>query len=179
MSRERADIAGLLANIKSADGETRLRAQQGAGPAGAEAIAPLADIAAASDKGAAKAARGAMETIAHHSARPGAGAEARTVSTELLKIAQSDRPKQVRADALNLLGYTASDGKIVAGISALIANMELRDEARMALERIPGNASLNALKQAAQVAPADFRPHLEQSVRNRALTRQTVGIALK
>ena len=47
----------------------------------------------------------------------------------------------------------------------------------MILERIPGNASLNALRQAAKEAPADFRPNAEQSLHNRTLTRQTAGVA--
>lgn len=176
MTRETMDIAELLTAIKSADAETRQKAQQICGPAGAEAVVPLAEIAAAADKSAAKAARGAMETIAHYAARPGATGEARAVSQELLKVAQSERPKQVRADALALLGLTAADGKIIAGISALLANAELREEARMALERIPGSAATNALKQAAQVVPAEFRPHIEQSLKNRMLTRQTLGV---
>jgi hypothetical protein len=176
---EQADLTQLVNDIKSSDGKTRLKAQQSAGPVGAQALPALADLAASSDKGVAKAARGAMETVAHYAARPGAGAEAKAVSAELLKIAQTNRPRQVRADAIYLLGFTANDGKTVEYIAELLLNRDLWDEARMALERIPGNAATNALKKAAKTANDEMRPHLEQSLKNRATTMKTVGIAAK
>jgi len=176
---EKRDLTQLLNDIKSSDGKTRLKAQQTCGPVGASAISPLAELAVSTDKGVAKAARGAMETIAHYSARPGAGGEAKAVSAELLKVAQTNRPKQIRANALHLLGYTTNDGKTVEYIAELLLNNELWDEARMALERIPGNAATNALKNAAKNANEEMRPHLEQSLKNRVTSMKAVGIAAK
>ncbi|HZP83387.1 MAG TPA: HEAT repeat domain-containing protein [Chthonomonadaceae bacterium] len=170
-----SDLNAFLEALKSPDAERRYAAWRGAGPMGAAAVAPIADLCASPDRGVAKAAKGALENIAHHAARPGAGKEARAVSTELLQVAQSRRPTATRAEALHLLGFTA-DSRAVPGIAPLLTDTAVRDEARMALERIPGNASLHALKQAAKTAPADFRPALEQSLHNRVLTPKTAGI---
>ncbi|HZO88360.1 MAG TPA: hypothetical protein VFB38_08470 [Chthonomonadaceae bacterium] len=170
----KAEIAAFLEKIKSPDADVRYKAWREAGPMGAEAVVPLGELAASPDKGVAKAASGAMETIAHHAARPGAGAEAHAVSVELLKVAQTPHPRMVRADALYLLGFTG-DGRIVPGLARLLSDRELREDARMALERIPGSASLSALRQAARTASPDFRPNLEQSLHNRSLTPKTVG----
>ncbi len=62
-----------------------------------------------------------------------------------------------------------------ASYDALLADPEMRDAARMALERTPGSASLHALRRALSSAPAEFRPNLEQSLHNRRLTAQIVG----
>ena len=39
----------------------------------------------------------------------------------------------------------------------------------MVLERIPGDASLGALKEALKAAPEEFKPHLAQSLRARGV----------
>jgi HEAT repeat protein len=173
-------LMAFLEMIKSPDGNVRVEAQKSAGPMGAAAVAPLADLIASADKGTAKAAREALDTVAWYAARPSAAAHA--VSVELLKVADSSRQGKVRVEALHLLGFTG-DGRVVPGIvNVMMAakddqeQPQIREEARLALERIPGSASLNALKKAEQGAPADFRPNLEQSVYNRNLTPKTEGL---
>lgn len=169
------DLERFLQQIASEDAETRYRAWRSAGPMGAAAIAPLADRMAGADRGVAKAAGEAIERIVHHAARPGARNEARAVSAALLQVAESNRARLVRADAIHWLGFVG-DGRVVPGLAKLLADPALRDEARMALERIPGREATRALERARASAPADFRPHLEQSLRNRRLTRETVGV---
>ncbi|HLV80696.1 MAG TPA: hypothetical protein VKT32_10455 [Chthonomonadaceae bacterium] len=169
-------VSEFIEKMKSPDADVRYAAWRAAGPVGAPAIASLADLAASPDKGVAKSARGALQTIVHYAARPGARADAHAVSVELLKVAaDSERPQSVRAEALHLIGFTA-DSRTVPGVARLLADAPVRDEARMALERIPGSAATGALRQAAQAAPGDFRPALQQSLHNRALTRKTAGL---
>lgn len=169
------NLQEFLDKIKSSDANVRYAAWRSAGPMGAQAVAPLADLMASADKGVAKAAQGALQAIVHHAGRPGASREARAVSEELLKVAASNRPRLVRADALNWLGMIG-DGRIVSGIAKLLGDAELREDARMALERIPGREAQRALERALQTAPADFKPNIEQSLYNRKLTPATVGI---
>jgi HEAT repeat protein len=164
----------FLEKIKSPDANVRYAAWRAAGPMGAQAVAPLAELMASSDKGVAKAAQGALQAIVHHAGRPGASREARAVAEELLKVAASNRPRMVRADALNWLGMIG-EGRVVSGIAKLLGDAEMREDARMALERIPGRDAQRALENALKTAPADFKPNLEQSLYNRQLTPATVG----
>ena len=169
-------ITEFIEKMKSPEADVRYAAWKAAGPVGAPAVVSLADLAASPDKGIAKSARGALQNIVHYAARPGARAEAHAVSVELLKIASDgNRPRTVRADTLNWVGFTA-DSRTVPGVARLLADEQMRDEARMALERVPGSAATGALRQAAQNSPDDFRPALQQSLHNRALTRKTAGI---
>jgi HEAT repeat protein len=169
------ELPQFLEQIRSNNADVRYRAWRAAGPMGAAAVEPLADLMASPDRGVAKAAGEALQTIVHHAARPTASDEARAVATALLKVAAASRPRPVRADALHGLGFVGDD-RAVLGLAKLLSDPEVRDDARMALERIPGRASLRALERARDAAPDDFRPHLEQSIRNRGLTRATVGI---
>lgn len=169
------DLEAFLAQIRSEDAEQRYKAWRGAGPFGAKAVVPLAELAASPLPGVAKAAREALQVIVHHAGRPGATDEARAVAAALLSVAESPRQStRVRADALHWLGFVG-DARAVPGIARLLNEPGVRDEARMALERIPGRESLRALRQARDTAPADFKAHLEQSLRARALTPATVG----
>ncbi len=169
------NLQEFLDQIKSSEANVRYAAWRSAGPMGAQAVAPLADLMASSDKGVAKAAQGALQAIVHHAGRPGAGREARAVAEELLKVAASNRLRRVRAEALNWLGMIG-EGRVVPGIAKLLGDAELREDARMALERIPGRDAQRALENAFKTAPADFKANLEQSLYNRKLTPATVGI---
>ena len=164
------DASELIQKIQSSDADARYAAWRAAGPAGSAAVAKLGELLASPDKGVAKAAKGALETIAYYSTRPGAAAEAEAVSRELLKIGGSQLPRGARAEAIHLLGFTA-DHRSVPGLAQLLNDPDMRDEARMALEQIPGGASLDALKGAVGRAPADFQPALQQSIHNRALRK--------
>ena len=141
-----AAVTDFIAKIKAPDAPTRYRAQKTAGPIGSAAIAPLSDLVGEADRPTAKAAKGALENIAHHAARPGAKPEARAVTLELLNVAQSPRPLPARAHALYLLGFTA-DGRASPALAKLLVSPDVEDEARMALQRIPGSAAAHALRQ--------------------------------
>jgi HEAT repeat protein len=173
---EKLDLASFLSRIDSPDAEVRYSAWHTAGPMGAQAVAPLAQRLASPDKGIAKAAKGALENVVHYAARPGAGAESHAVARELTATAaDGSLPASSRAEALHLLGFVA-DGRDVPHIAPLLHDETLRDEARMALERIPGSASADALKTALRDAPPDFHGPLAQSLYCRKLTPQNAGI---
>jgi hypothetical protein len=65
-----------------------------------------------------------------------------------------------------MLSEIAGD-EAVEPVAALLKNKELREDARMVLQRIPGRTSLGALKSALRSAPEDFKFAIAQSLRNR------------
>ena len=173
----RSDAADLLDRLQSPDANVRLKAWQNAGPAGAAAIPGLGDLMASPDKSVAKCAHGTLEVIAHYAAKSGSGSPtAHSVTANLLKLADSTRPRMVRADAITLVGVVG-DGRAVPTLAKLLSDKDVREDARMALERIPGSASLNALKKASQTVPDDYKPSINQSLHTRMLTSKTVGVA--
>ena len=162
------DVNDLTTKLKSGDPTVRYAAWSGAGPAGAPAVVPVGDLLGSADRGTAKAAKGALEAIAYYSTRPGAGKEAEAVSRELLILAGPGRPITVRAEAIHLLGFTAGP-RAVPGLARLLSDPDVRDEARLALEQIPGRASFDALRRAVYSAAPEFQPALQQSIQSRGM----------
>ena len=172
------DTVKFLAMMRSADAAERYIGWQSAGPYGADVINVLAELAASSDKGVALSATGAMEKIAHYAGRPGAKIEAEKATREFLKVANSAHPRMVRANAINLIGMIG-DNRAIGGLVRLMKDMELREDARLALERIPGNLAETALKELAKAADEtkeEFGSNLKQSLYSRNLQAKTVGL---
>jgi len=67
-----------------------------------------------------------------------------------------------------MLSEIGSD-ESVKPLAALLQKPQLREDARMALERIDVEAALAALQAALTTAPEDFRPNLAQSLRRRGV----------
>ena len=169
-----AMLVELCGKVRSAEPATREEGWKTIGHP--EMVTALADGMASADKPTAKAAKELLIALAHRAARPGAGMEAAGVTKELIKVANSKQSAAVRGYALHLLGCTA-DGRSVPKIALLLGQEDVQDEARMALERVPGSAATNALKTAMKTAAPDFRAALMQSLANRAQTPKTVGLA--
>ncbi|NLH97914.1 MAG: hypothetical protein GX446_00285 [Chthonomonadales bacterium] len=143
---QRPTAATLIADIQNGDLRVRTTAVQEAVLVGSSLIVPLGRVMAGSDPGAARAAMEALRRVAHHCARPRASAERRTAATELLKLISASFPRPVRAEALYLLGCVGGPQQVQA-IAALLRDPALADDARMALQRIPGGAAARALRQ--------------------------------
>ena len=175
-SAQTAPIAAeaFIDQIQSADADIRYTAWRSAGTQLPSAVAPLAGLLESPDKGIAKAAKGALETLVYESS-PGDRERADAIADELAKVAADHaRSRPVRAEVIHLIGFVAHH-LVVPDLAVLLDDLEVRDEARMALERIPGHSSLNALKNAARLCIDPFRAHLDQSINNRAFTPETVG----
>jgi hypothetical protein len=164
----------LVTDIQNAeDHEVRAAARDQAGTVGAPAIAPLGGIAANGPFEVARAARRAMQNVVYHTGRPGADDEARAVSDELLQLLGDDQPTQLRRDVLWMLWQIAGE-EAVKPVSALLANDELHEDARMALERLPGPGATAALQAALQSASDARKPALAHSLRVRGV--ETPGV---
>ncbi len=165
LAAEASDVSELIAKIKSKDDAIRGPAWQGAGPVGARAVAPLAEVMTDADFETARSARRAIERIVRYAGRPGADAERLAVQAELVK--------QLKHAAANVRRHVAwmlseiGDDTAVGPLAALLSDAAVREDARCSLERIPGAAATAALKQGMAAAPEDFRHALANSLRVR------------
>lgn len=160
-----AAVDPLIAKIRTKDDAVRGPAWQGAAPHGAPAVKPLAEVMTDADFEIARSAKRALWVIVRHAGRPGAAREAAAVTKELVPLL-TNRPTAVRREVLWMLSEIAGDS-VVDAISPLLADAEIRDDARCALLRIPGRKVNAALKAAMARAPEEFKYALADSLRLR------------
>jgi len=158
----------FLKDIASGDDDVRTAAWQGAGTFGASVAGPLADLAAAKDLETSRAAKRGLWQIVRICGRPGADEERQTVNRALLDLLSDKRPAQLRRDVLWMLSEIGDDA-CVSAIAPLTNDADVREDACLALERIPGDASLGALRAALDAAPAGFKPCIAESLRRRGV----------
>ncbi|MCX6926414.1 MAG: HEAT repeat domain-containing protein [Verrucomicrobia bacterium] len=167
--RSQADpVEDLVTKIKSTDDKVRGPAWQGAASAGAAAVKPLADVMSNADMEVARAAKRAVWVIVRHAGRPGADGERKAVQAALLGCLK-DQPAPVRKEALWMLSEIG-DAEVVAPMAMLLADAEVREEARCALMRLAGPQVTEALNKAFQSAPEEFKSALAESLRQRGQT---------
>lgn len=158
----------LVAIISGGDEAARAQAWQSAGPLGAAAIKPLAPLMDHKDTETRRAATRAVWKIVRHAGRPDAESEAKAVSAELIPLLGSGQPWAVRREAAWMLSEIGGD-EAVDPLVILLGDPDLREHARAALQRIPGEKSLAALKSALEAAPEDYKPALAESLRRRGV----------
>ncbi len=159
-------VDGLIAGIKSDSAEKRTETWQSAGEVGAPAVKTLAKVMTDNDLEVARAAKRALWKIVRHTGRPGANKERRAVEKELTGLLGRKQPVAVRREVLWMLSEIGARISIKP-IAGLMRNKNLREDARMALERIPGKRAMTTLKAAFEKAPEDFKPNIAQSLRKR------------
>lgn len=156
----------LIAGIKSDNAEERTEAWQSAGKVGAPAVKPLAKVMTDNNLEVARASKRALWQIVRYTGRPGADKEKSAVETELIGLLGDEQPVAVRREVLWTLSEIGAR-RSIKPIAGLLRNEELREDARMALERIPGNRAVVALKTGFEAASEDFKPNIAQSLRKR------------
>ena len=114
----------------------------------------------------ARAAKRAMWRRVRQVGRPDAGDEKQAVVSALISLLQGSQPAAVYREVLWMLSEIGS-AESVGPIAAMLSNKTAREDARMTLERIPGEESVLALESALESAPADFKANLAQSLRAR------------
>jgi len=154
----------LIAGIKSDSAEKRTKSWQSAGEVGAPGVKPLAEVMIDDDLEVARAAKRALWKIVRHTGRPKANKEKRTVEKELVGLLDRKQPVAVRAEVLWMLSEIGARVSIKP-IAGLMRNKDLREDARMALERIGGKRAVTTLQAAFEKAPKDFKPNIAQSLR--------------
>lgn len=159
-------VTELIAKIKDSSPEVRTKAWLGAGEVGWPAVAPLAEVMTDKNLEVARAAKRALWKIVRHAGRPEADEERQSVAVHLSRLLADDKPVPVRREALWMLSEIG-EKELVKPIAGLLTNKELREDARMVLERIPDKASVAALEAGFKTAPEDFKLNLAQSLRKR------------
>lgn len=162
---ETVPVNELVAKIRSADEAVRGPAWQAAGPVGAPAVGPLADVMSDANFEIARSAKRAIEKIVRHAGRPGASAERKAVEVELIKLLNHSNA-HVRRHAVWMLSEIG-DAAAVGPMAALLADAEVREDARCALTRVPGSQASDALRGAIEGAPEEFKYALAESLRAR------------
>ena len=186
---EELTLDALLARIRSDDPDVRTAAWLAAGGVGAAAIKPLAKIVAESETEVARlsaegkkkelaqplevgrAAKRAMWKIVRTAGAPGAGDAKAAVERALIGLLGDDQPACVRREVLWMLSEIGGDETIAAvrEIPDVLDNKEIREDVRCCVERIPGPAAIQALKDGLEAAPYDFALAIAQSLRARGV----------
>lgn len=159
----------LVARIRGGDVLTRSQAWQSAGALGAPAVGPLARLLGEPDGEVARAARRGLENIVRRAGAPGADVMRGAVIRELIAALAAVEGAAARREILWLLSEIGGD-EAVLPIAAFLGDATLREDARMALERIPGPASLGALRASLESVPESFRSSVGHSLRARGET---------
>jgi HEAT repeat protein len=157
----------LIAAIKSKDDKIRGPAWQNAGACGAPAVQPLATAMTDPDFEVARSAKRAVWVIVRHAGRPGAEAERKAVQGALLPLLK-DQPAPVRREVLWMLSEIG-DADAITPMAVLLADAELREDARCALTRMPSPQATQALDTAFKTSPEDFKSALAESLRARGV----------
>lgn len=168
LGADTATVDALVAKIKDGDETVRTEAWLGAGDVGAPAVKPLAKVIIEGELEVSRAAMRAIWQIVRHAGRPGATGETKAVVAELDGLLGGDQPKGLRREVLWMVSEIGGD-ESVDPVAALLSDEDLREDARMVLDRIPGTKSLDALKAALLAVPDDFKINIAQSLRHRGV----------
>jgi HEAT repeat protein len=113
----------------------------------------------------ARKAKRALYRVVRHAGLPAAARERRAVERELIRLLGSC-PSSVRREVVWMLSEIGSP-RAVGPMAALLADKELREDARCALTRHPARSAVTALKSAFAAAPEEFKYALAESLRAR------------
>ena len=156
----------LLREIRSDKAAVRTAAWQWAGTFGAAAVKHLAKLCTEENLEVGRAAKRGLERIVRTVGAPGVQPAKSAVIQELLGLLGNSQPVALRKDILWLLSEIGG-GESVESIAVLLKHDTLREDARMVLERIPGEISLVSLRNALGSVSEDFRLNIAQSLRAR------------
>jgi hypothetical protein len=117
---------------------------------------------------ASRAAKRGLWKIVRHVGRPGAREEKEAAVAELLNLLNESLSVAIRREAVCMLSEIANETAVDA-IADLLDSEELRDDACIALERIPTKTALAALQAALVTAPDDFKVTIARSLRARGM----------
>ena len=161
-------VTDLIAKIRDKDPKVRAEVRDNAGKVGAPAVKLLAEVMTDPDFEVAREAERALWKIVRYAGRPKADGERKAVVAELIPLLGDSRPVRVKREAMWMLSEIAGD-EAVAPVSAQLSDKELREDARMVLERLPGEKSLAALQTALKTVPEEFRINVAESLRARGV----------
>jgi hypothetical protein len=156
----------LASALKSNDDKARAAGIESAAGCGSAAIKTVSPLLADPDAETVRAAKRALYQVVHDAGKPGAAAKAKAAEKEFVAVLQASASVPERREVLWMLSEVGGDDS-VKPIAALLANPDLREDARCVLQRIPGRAPVKALESALKTAPDEFKFALAESLRKR------------
>ncbi|MBK5290331.1 MAG: hypothetical protein JJE04_01380 [Acidobacteriia bacterium] len=153
------DTQQFLTAIQSSNPDERFAAWRAAGEVSPTVIPQLGKLAASQNPGIAKAAIEALTTMTHSVGKDPKSPNRAAVTRGLLDLSSQANALSVRIHALRLVSSIAAEDS-VAVVAKEIHNPDLREEVVYCLDRIPGNASVQALINAYKDAADDFKPRI-------------------
>ena len=168
---EELTVEQLIAKIKDSDPKVRAAACLSAGKCGAAAVPALAGVMTHEETEVARAAKRGLWVLVRYVGRPGADDERKPVVDGLCKLLGEDQPVAVRREVLWMLSEIGGDEAVetIRNMPGILENKDLREDARCAVERIPGEAATRALMDGLEASMDDFRLALAQSLRVRGV----------
>ncbi|HOF40851.1 MAG TPA: HEAT repeat domain-containing protein [Candidatus Hydrogenedentes bacterium] len=148
------ELDEFLVRIAGPNADARAGAWKSAGPLGAPAVLPLARLAETGEPEIRVAALRAIDIITAYAGRPGAQEEQRAVAQALADAVQSSEDSQLRCEFLHYLGLVASNPEVPM-LARLLEDPAIGEDARIALERIPGDTATRALITALRSASSE------------------------
>ncbi len=164
-------LDALLKGIKSDDPDVRTKAWLAAGQVGPSALGPLAKIVAEGELEVSRAAKRAMWKIVRTVGAPGEGDGKADAETELIDLLAEGTPDSVRREVLWMLSEIGGEKTIdaIREIPDVLENKAIREDARCCVERIPGQAAVDALAEGLEASEDEFQLALAQSLRARGV----------
>ncbi len=168
---EELTLETLIVKIKDKDDKVRAAAWQAAGKVGAQALKPLSAVAKEGELEVSRAANRAMWQIVRYTGRPGAESERKATVAALVEVFTDDQlPVQLRRDVIWMLSEVVTNDEFNPDDAGeMFKDAEFRDDMRMALQRIPGDNAIAALKAGLENVPDDFKPAIACSLRARGV----------
>lgn len=170
MPSEEFTVDNLIAKIKDKSDKVRAEGWLNAGKVGAAAIKALAAVTTSgdSDLEVARAAKRALWQIVHDFGRVDAEDQRKAILDKLQALLTDDWPDAFRREVLWMLSEIGDDSS-VGPIAAVLKSRELLDDARCALQRIPGEVSLAALQAALESVPKGYKNNIAHALRVRGV----------
>ena len=133
----------------------------------AQAIQTLAEMMKNADPETMRAGKRQLWEMVRHAGRPGNAGQVAAIVKALVGLLESDQPAAVKREALWAVSELGGN-EIVQPVAALLADKEVREDACMVLERLPGDESIAALQAALKSVPAEFVINVAHSLRHAA-----------
>ena len=168
---EELTLEALLKGIQSDDAEARTKAWLAAGQIGAPALGPLAKIVAEGELEVSRAAKRAMWKIVRTVGAPGRCECKAAAEAALIDLLGEEQPDCVRCEVLWMLSEIGGEKTIdaIREIPDILENKAIREDARCCVERIPGQAAIDALTDGLEASEDEFQLALAQSLRARGV----------
>lgn len=170
MQSDENTVDSLISKIKNKSDKVRAEGWLSARKVGSAAIKPLAAVATSgdSDLEVARSAKRALWQIVHGYGKIEDKAQRKGILAELQSLLTDEWPDAFRREVLWMLSEIGDDSS-VEPIAAILKNRDLLDDARCALQQIPGEASLAALKAALESVPTRFKNNIAHALRIRGV----------